>query len=139
MCYLFIYFYQYIKTCYLLQNCSSQHTLSLRKHFQTWARDWCASASSAATVATPFNTVAAFSHIGVRAWQCPHHGAKNSTRTIPFEFRTCHQQHGFILLSIRNARMYTYFKIINYDYNTQLNFFLIGKHNLIKIIRNLTK
>lgn len=56
----------------------------------TWARDLCASASRAATVATPFNTVATFSHIGVRALQCPHHGAKNSTRTTLFESRTCH-------------------------------------------------
>ena len=57
---------------------------------QTWARDLWASASRAATVATPFKTLAAFSHIGVKAWQWPHQGAKNSTKTTPFEFKTCH-------------------------------------------------
>lgn len=58
----------------------------------TWASDWWASASKAATVATPFKTVAAFSHAGVRALQWPHHGAKNSTKTIPFELSTCTTQ-----------------------------------------------
>lgn len=56
---------------------------------QTWASDWWASASRAATVATPFNTVAVFSHTGVKALQWPHQGAKNSTKTTPLEFKTC--------------------------------------------------
>lgn len=64
----------------------------------TCASAWCASASSAATVATPLSTPAAFSQAGASCLQCPHHGAKNSTSTTPFEFSTCTKAKGGTLI-----------------------------------------
>lgn len=47
-----------------------------------------ASASTAPIFTIPSNVLAAFSYSGASALQCPHHGAKNSTIQIPFEFNT---------------------------------------------------
>ena len=72
-----------------------------REAVLTCASSLCASASSAATVATPLRTPAAFSQIGVSCLQCPHHGAKNSTSTTPFAFNTCAQANGGTPLEVR--------------------------------------
>lgn len=78
-----------VRQFFKLKNYSLPSKMNTIPAIQTCARDLWASASRAATVATPFKTEAAFSHVGVKAWQWPHHGAKNSTNTTPLELRTC--------------------------------------------------